>query len=584
VALAAVSAVFMAVGLGACGVSASSEPRVLGTAYAPVTLPDGAQSPPGPTAAKPEDLVHDYLSAAAGGGEAAVNQVRAYLTADGRKRWLPPDKNAPGIRIIRVISVGAKAQVDLGTPVDLTFRDVGTLLNDEGRLVPATNTQEQTVEFQVVRATDALGQLRIDSGPLPGLVLSDQALNVYYRPQPIYFWDANNQVLVPDLRYVPLTLPPDQRAYKIVGWLLKGPSQLLGTDAVNTLPINTSYTVVPHDSSLAVKLSPQAGGKGPDDVHRLVWQLQASLVPVIGDPEVWIGNTQVEPTGSASDYRQFDLSADLPVPMHKYDIVDGVVKIAPGTDVDSPAPNLPMLTAKENSQVVYAAISRDDSYGALVRRTDPSPSLVLLPNAGKAIPVRGLPRSDQVSRPAWIPGVDGLLVAWGGALYLVDESGRASVVAAPGLGPISSVAISPDGRRVALLAGGQVTIAVIAATNTPTGPSVHLEGQPQTLAADPGLVAYGVAWESEQEVAIVGQGGDGGPALWEMTTDGAFATNLSTTLKNVVPVDVVAYPQGAFNRGNQVEVVVLQADPGLPYRSGSNQVILDGTKRPFYVD
>jgi hypothetical protein len=569
--------------LSGCGVSASSQPRDLGAGYTPNAGPNFAQAPAEPTAADPIQLVKDYLDAAAGGNEAAVNQVRQFLTDNGRKSWAAPDKNATGsILIIHVTDVATAAQTDSGTPVDLSYREVGTLNDQDGRITPSTNTAEQKRRLQVVRAADQLGQLRIDSGALPGLVLRDDALNgTYYRPQPIYFWDASNQVLVPDLRYVPLTVPPDTRAFKIVGWLQHGPSQLLGSDAVNTLPNNTSYTVATRDSTLVIKLSPQAGGKGPDDARRLVYQLQASLLPVTGrDLEVWIGNSEVPPTGS-SDYRQYDLSSALPVPMQKYDIIDGVVKPL-ASDSAGVAPDLQMLAAKENSAVAYAAISRDDAVGAFVRATDPSPSLVLVPNSGKVVTVRGLPRTDQVSRPAWIPGIDGLLIAWGGGLYLVDLNGQATLMSTPGLGAITEVTVSPDGRRVAMMAGGQVTVAVLLATNTPNGPSVHLDGQPQILQPDPGLTPYAVSWDSEQQVNIVGRGANGKSALWLVTTDGAVATDLTNALKDVNAVDVVSYPKGAFSRDG--ETVVLTPDPTGPYRVGSPGVVPDGTHKPFYVD
>jgi hypothetical protein len=565
-------------------VSASSQPRKLaGGAVAPVAVPNVVEAPAEPTAADPAQLVKDYLTAAAGGTDAAVNQVKLFLTGNGRKNWQAPPKNATGrILIIQVDDVVAQAQVDNGTPVDLHYREVGTLDDTDGRITPSINTQEQVQRLQVVRATDQLGQLRIDSGALPGLVLRDDALNgPFYRPQPIYFWDSSNQVLIPDIRYVPLTVSPDTRAYKIVGWLFGGPSALLN-DAVNTLPTNTSFTVQPHDSTLVIKLSPQAGGKGPDDARRLVYQLQASLLQVTSrDLEVWIGNSPAPPTGP-SDFRQFELSSGLQVPMQKYDIVDGVVKPTTSDNAGT-APDLQLLAAKENSAVRYAAISRDDRWGAFVRDTGAAPSLALIPNSGKAITVRDLPRSEQVSRPAWIPNINGLLIAWNGGLYLVNLNGQATHVSTPGLGVITEVTVSPDGRRVAMVAGGQVTVQVLLASNNQSAPSVHLDGQPQAIVPDPGLTPSAVAWDDEQQIYIVGTSSKAKAALWRVTTDGAVATDLSDTLKGVAPDDVVSYPKGAFSLPRDGEAVVLQRDAA-PYRVNSPQVSYDGTKSPFYVD
>jgi hypothetical protein len=587
--------------LGGCGVSASSEPRKIGNAYEPIAGPNYARPLAEPTAADPAQLVEEYLHAAAGGNEAAIAQVKLFLTDNGRKTWNAGGKStATTIRIIHVDDVTTQAQGDNGTPVDLKYHEIGTLnaTTEDGRITPSNNTQEQNQRLQVVRAADQVGQLRIDSGALPGLVLSDDALdgpNGFYSPQPIYFWDASNQVLVPDLRYVPLTVPTDQRANKVIFWLQNGPSQLLG-DGVNKPLVNTNVTVGSRGSTLVIKLSPQAGVKGLEDARHLVYQLQASLNPVTGnrDLEIWIGNNQAPATGP-SDYQKYELSSRLPVPMQKYDIVDGVVKPAASDSVTT-APELQMLGAKENSAVEYAAINRDDSMGAFVRATSPNQTLALIPNSGKTITVRGLPQSDQTSRPAWIPsinginGVNGLLVAWGGGLYLVSLDGQASRVPTTGLGAITEVTVSPDGRRVAMMAGGQVTVAaLVASPNGQSAPSVQLaDGQPQIILPEPGLTPYAVAWESEQRVYIVGRSSTGKPALWRVTIDGAAASNLSDELKDVAPVDVVSYPKGPSAGLSEGEIVVMpppsQSGPAVPYRVRSPQVIPDGTRNPFYVD
>ena len=65
------------------------------------------------------------------------------------------------------------------------------------------------------------------TGAPDGLMLSDQALTTYYRIQPIYFWDSTDSALVPDLRYLPLTITSDQRARRVVQYLAAGPSRWL---------------------------------------------------------------------------------------------------------------------------------------------------------------------------------------------------------------------------------------------------------------------------------------------------------------------------------------------------------------------
>ncbi len=573
--VAAAGALLVALALTGCGVSATKNPTDIGEAYAPKQYTD-ANKPAEPDATTPVQLIRDFLDAAAGGGEAAVTQVSKFLTGDGRKQWHAPDKDAHGITIIRVVSVKDGLSTVDGVPINVDYQVIGTL-NDFGEVTPAVSPQHGTIHFVVGRAEDRPTQLRIKTmiGAPTGLFLADQALdNTYYRQQPIYFWDTANRTLVPDLRYVAQTIPFDQRANAIVSWLIHGPSSMLD-DSVNTLPISTATTAgaTLKDTSLTVKLTAQSGGKGPDDVRRLYYQFQASLLPGTDyDLQLSIGNTQVHP-GGALAYQDADLSSSLPTPIHKYDIVDGVVKPTNG-DINGPSPSLAVLAVKENSHVQFAAINRQGNTAAYVRQTGSNEVLSII-NEGSPARNVTLPKADDAGRPrpAWIPGTDALLLAWAGKLYLYDANGVRHAVDTQGLSDITAVAIAPDGRRVALVAGGQVYIAAMS-----VGDTVTLGKQPQQITVDPALVPSSVAWESEERIYVVGAAGAAG-GLWLVTTDSVVTTNFSSSLKGAVATDVVAFPQGIFT-GNAEAIV--QTDGG-SYRIGGASVAPDGTKNPLYV-
>ncbi len=574
--LAAATLVVIALAGGACGVTRDG-PQDLGDAYAPAAQADGPLPLPAPTSSSADRLVLDFLDAASGGGELAVRQVTSFLTDAARSRWRPPDKDSTGITIIRLLgapSMGGE-QLGKGVPVGIQYQVVGTL-NEDGRVATLAAPTTQSMRFWVVRAEDQPNQLRIDAidGGLPGLVLSDQALaDQYYRQQPIYFWDAANKVLVPDLRYVPNTIAPEKRANLMVGWLIGGPSPLLG--AVKRLPANTALQggVVSRGSTLVVKLTPQAGGTGPPDVQRLIYQLQSSLRPATDrDVEVWIGNTAVT-ASSPSAYQQYDLSWTLKSTPQKFDIVDGQVKTSV-SEGSAPAPVLPLLSARENRNVLLAAINRDATMAAFVRRIGTVTSLTMVRRAGP-VHVAPLPNRADVGRPVWIPGTDAILVAWGGELYRVGGDGRPTRITPAGVGPISAVAISPDGRRVSLIANRRVLVAQLSVDAS----SACICGQLLEIVLDRALVPAGVAWRSEEQIYVAGASG-GTPALWLVTADGVVATNKSASLRNVLPTDVVAYPMSAFASTSEA---VVQSEVG-PYRIGEPAVSPDSAKRPFFIN
>jgi lipoprotein LpqB-like beta-propeller protein len=585
---AAIAALLLAVGLGACGVSASSDPKKVGNAYQPNSVPNEARSPVSPTDERADQFVRDYLEAAAGGADT----VAKFLSPAAQKQWQRPKD--PAIQIIRVLDLSVHtADPDLSTKVDVTFIVVGIMSVDDGRVVPpSTYSGAQTKQLTLVHPDDGTFQWRINAGwnlGLTGYVLSDEALvgssrsAPYYLAQPIYFWDKANRVLVPDLRYVPLTISPQLRASRIIGWLISGPSLLL-TDAVNKLPPNSALATVDlRDQTLVIKLSPQTGGKGtPEDLNRLVYQLQASLVLATERQlEIWVGNNPVQPN-DPTDYHTYELAAQLPEPIQKYDLDNGVVK-SPANLAGDAAPPLPMITVRENSQVLYAAINRADDLAAFVRGNPANPSLVIVSADKKVVTVRGLPRSAAYGRPAWIPDAAALLVAWGGRLYLVDQAGTAGVVQTNGLGDITDVTVAPDGRRVALVADGQVTISAITVTAGGDPLSVQLAGQPQPIVADPTLVATGVAWESQQQVYIVGRSHRGAYALWLVSCDSAIAADDSALVTEIAPVDIVAAARGPFVTDSGQAVLLQPNDPRGPYKL-SKPLVPDGTKNPFFVN
>jgi hypothetical protein len=104
------------------------------------------------------------------------------------------------------------------------------------------------------------------------------------------------------------------------------------------------------------------------------------------------------------------------------------------------------------------------------------------------------------------------------------------------------------------------------------------------MVTDPNLVATGVAWESQQQVYIVGRTSNGAYALWLVSCDSAVATDDSFKLSDTAPVDIVTAPRGPFPTDSGQAVLLQHDDPRGPYRVGTKSVAPDGTKNPFFVD
>ncbi|MGE5827651.1 MAG: hypothetical protein ACM30G_04710, partial [Micromonosporaceae bacterium] len=203
-ALVAGAAVLAAV--AGCGIAPTSPQRIDDGLVAEQALSAETQQiqPPPPVPGTPTQTVSRYFEAAVGGGEAAVKNVQAYFTPAGRGKWTPSQQ----LTIVRILRIDEGARSGRTVPVTARYQRVG-VLTDQG-IFDDIADQPQSFTFTLVADQDNPNQWQIDSGP-QGLLLSDSALDHYYRPRPVYFWDANHQSLVPDLRYVSLTTAPVSR-------------------------------------------------------------------------------------------------------------------------------------------------------------------------------------------------------------------------------------------------------------------------------------------------------------------------------------------------------------------------------------
>jgi hypothetical protein len=553
--LAVALAVASAVTVTGCGVPERTQPVIVGNPPREGGTPDvGNGLPPEPAGAtSAQNLVERYLQAAAGGNEStterpkpfddAVVRVKEFLTGTAAASWKYGDSR--DLNVVQA-TVAPAVRADTGDRVDVVLRPVGTL-NQRGELEPAGDRQPFTWSAKVVPPEGPGTTMRIDNPP-DGLLLSTTGLNELYEARSIYFWDSNDRYLVPDLRYVALGVPEEQRANNLVDWLRLGPSEWLKS-AVNVVPDSiqvkdrVSIGSQP-DSRWQVNVAAKAFGM-LDQLSRFSTQLQWTLRPGSGAVDLRIENQKVSlpPT----DYRKYnrDYLPDNQDPL-PFCVSGGQVRQIAGTPVTIPA-----LSGQDNAGVLQAAIASSPTSVtspqavAVVRAEGNQQRLYMGSADQRDVGGVGIVRTDlaapTLSRPVWLVNSGPrVLVAAGGRLYDVVVTGRTTQVNRVGdVDGIAAFALAPDGRRLAYLSRGRIYVAPLLISNDRLAVGSAREvSTAQGDLTDP----VGVAWSRENWLVVAGRV-NGKTALVEFTVDGGLAQSLQlSNLAEMTITQVVARP------------------------------------------
>jgi hypothetical protein len=497
------------------------------------------------------DLVQRYLLAVAGPLDdeyrnTLQSSARTFMTPDQRNRWAP----RTDITVVRVIGDPIGRNGSTSTTVDIKLQPLGSLGNS-GALTPNAPGPAPLVscQFEVIVNPDRTGGWLIDNITSPAdrslasaMLLSSDALDVglgLFTPQLVYYWPtADSDGLVPDLRYLPVKGSDVQKFTAIVNDLLSGPPDWLD---VNALPSGMKVigpNLAFKDSQLVVNLTTPG-----QDPNRLMTQLRWSLYSSYRDRVQLQANYQPQPVaGSGADFLKWNL-ADQPSRdprgADEFCVAGGVVRPLRS---DTPVPQV--LNSNLNGSVVWAALSRDKAWAAVVRDTGGGRYGLWLGQGGNGpgyVQVAGLPaKTTNFSRPVWLPGQARVLVLANNRIWAADMGGKAATDITPsGINLVKAFSVAPDGRRIALIADDVPAIASLSSTNQPTvigSPQQRFTAavfEPQTLSA--------IAWTRLERVIIAGHA-PGGYGLVEMTIDGAVAQQLTDVNLQDSITHLVAYP------------------------------------------
>jgi hypothetical protein len=539
--LAAVLAVLLA---GGCGIPDNTDVVPVGVVPSP-GVASGSDNPPSRN--NREDtldratFVDYFLEAAAGDPAGAVARVKQFLAPSAQATF----KASGPIRVIRPVE---EPLINPGSD-DITFRaqPVG-VLDDNGVLTPSADGTTTTYSMTVRDDTSRHTGLFVTRAPQV-LLISADALSAFYEARTIYFWNTEHTALVPDIRYMPTSMPFEQRPTEILRWLTAGPSPLIH-DAVEALPQGTAVIGnVPAISNGKLQIRLSAEAVAPDDKpglerlrRQLMWSLRPNLPQVL---ELTVGhNNPVDYTGT--DYFTSNASHELDDEPERFVVYNGEIKRLKGSPYDKEA--VPVLQPAANRNVRSAAFSasRMETFAAVVTNDGAGQTLrVASARTGEQKALSKVALKGPIGHPVWAITPDepehegtGLVVA-GNKLYSFEAAGGAPRrVEFPGGGAVTAVAVAPDARRVALIADGSLYLSVL----VDGGDGPQLSATPQ-LVRTPMRTLTAVDWSSEGWLVIGGiLASNDRVAIMDVSIDGAERSDRLPDLGSVQVTYLTAYP------------------------------------------
>lgn len=487
------------------------------------------------------EFVTNYLTAAAGDLDTAVERVKQFFTADAAANFrVSPDL----IKVVRLVE--DRPLVNPGSSVvTVRARQVGTL-RPKGIFEPATEEGEISYEFTLAQERGQTGYYI--SKPPQMLLLSDEALETYYAERTIYFWNQERTGLIPDLRYLPVAVPFEQQPTQIIDWLTSGPSPWLsgvaealpdGTKAVGNVPAISNGT-------LHISLSGQA--LPPDDpdaaLDRLQKQMRWSLLPNLPPTLELTVEHAVDQKFTGSDHLTANPAYRL-FETERFVVYQGQIRRRANSYNESQP--VPTVRPRDNRNIRTAALAVSGSRGYAALVVDEGGRQVLKVGSagtGEQAALRRIRLAEPVGRPIWAKspigaddGTNGLVTSGGKLFSFTHDGGAIRQVQWPGgaPGPITGVAVAPDAHRVALLAGGRLYVAALSYSEE--GLQLSPPRVVHTVLREP----TAVDWSSESVLVLAGLRPDPDRfVIMEVSIDGATQTDRIPELGASDPVTYLA--------------------------------------------
>jgi hypothetical protein len=543
----------------------------------------------------PSQIVQGFLTAAASYPTYSVAQQ--YLTGPAVKRWNPglavnvySDFNVPtsAVPVKAAPRASPQASVNVTGTVRASFNGSGQYVS---ALNPGPASAPANYPFTLAKVD---GQWRITNPPnYRMLPVSDFPL--FYKPQDLYFFDPQGQVLVPDSVFVPLGATVSQLLTDLVNSLTAGPKTPWLANAANTeLPAGTNVQqqVTNDGSTVTVNLifakSVTPSPRGLElFAAQLVWTLtgsptsppaiQSVVLELNGNP--WAPPSAPCPGGrnpgldqTQAAYQCFDPYPSSPASFYYVDrgqlwarcgseelgLSSLIGPVAPvvdrtgafstphciaGAEVHEGTAGLPPVQPASLPAVTMTAVSPDGQYLAIV--TAGKGDLYVGKLSGRAASFAKAPRltGGGITALDWDRN-DRLWVVQDGVIYRLPATGSSQLQETFN-GTVTGLAVAPDAVRFAFIAvpsGSSVPELYLAAAGGGPQSSNGQLGSPTSHLAIRAFASIGtglthpasVAWYDADNLLVVNDAATGN-TLAEVPVDGQQAQYLL-----VAPPDVTS--------------------------------------------
>ncbi|HEY7815567.1 MAG TPA: LpqB family beta-propeller domain-containing protein [Nakamurella sp.] len=501
--------------------------------------------------AQPDQVVRGFIAASArpvadGGTGSSFAAARQYLTPDAQASW------QPSTQPVVILDDNYRTEVDPTAPgaVTVSGNSPGGLDTDRSFHSTATAYVRAMI---LVKIDD---EWRI-SDPPSELILTSSDFPSAYRQRVLYFLDQSGSVVVPDIRHIVIGQTTANRANRLLALLLDGPAASLKNAVTSSFTDRSglrSNPSVDQDGVLQVDFT-GVDTSTAEARRALAAQVVWTLSPTIPRISISVDGVPLDPAqpvytiNSVSSFDPDRLPGTGQVASDPFYVSPGgaITGLLDGKPVAGPlgtgSPTV-LAAAASATTGVTAAVAVDPSGGQQLLLTSPD-------QVDRADPAL---KAGTLTQPSLTRAGDEAWVVQNGAtkpeVYRVSTSGTPSRERVPadeiaGKGAVTALALSPDGVRVAIVAGGQLYVGVLTpapaeGASAPTSTPAAGAGRDESAGATPSVIsgltllrdsiedAGPVTFVNSLELVVAAAPTpDGFRSLWNISVDGYETRKIS---------------------------------------------------------